>query len=143
MLDAKGIPMIVARTLIRPPSSQLGPITAGERKSVMSSSPMAGKYDTTIDRESASEILAKRAAAAAEAAEKAEAEEERLEAEEREFKAARRYSGSGTKGRSTSRRRTVDNSWTGAIATVVAKELKGTTGKRSVRGILGGLFKGR
>ncbi len=144
MLDKKGIPLMVERTLIRPPSSQLGPISAGERKDIMNASPMSGKYDTTIDRESASEMLAKRASAAAEEAAKAEAEEERLEAEEREFKAARRYSGSGTKGRSTSRRRSaVDNSWTGAIATVVAKELKGTTGKRIVRGILGGLFKGR
>ena len=143
MLDAKGIPQIVQRTLIRPPSSQLGPLSATARKAIMQASPMAGKYDTTIDRESASEMLAQRAAAAADAAEKAEAEEERLEEKEREFKAARRYSGTGTKGRSTSRRSSKDQSFGGALASVVAKELKGTTGRRLVRGILGSLFKGR
>jgi len=144
LLDAKGIPQMVERTLIRPPSSQLGPITKAERAAVMQASPMSGKYDTKLDRDSAAEMLAKRAAAAAEAAEKAEEEEERLEAQEREFKAARRYDGQGTKGRSTSRRRsTRDTSFGGALASVVVKELKGTTGRRIVRGILGGLFKGR
>ena len=143
LLDAKGTPGIVERTLIRPPSSQLGPLETAARQAIMAASPMAAKYDTTIDRESASEMLAQRAEVAAKAAAEAEAEEERLEAEEREFKAARRYDGNGTTTRSTSRRRTVDTSLTGAIASVVVKELKGTTGKRIVRGILGGLFKGR
>lgn len=143
MLDEKGIPMIVERTLIRPPSSQLGPLSASARKAIMQASPMAGKYDETIDRESASEMLAKRATAAADAAEKAEEEEEQLEEKEREFKAARRYSGSGTKGRSTSRRSSKSSGFGGALASVVAKELKGTTGRRLVRGILGSLFKGR
>jgi len=104
---------------------------------------MCSRNWATIDRESASEMLAQRAAAAADAAEKAEAEEERLEEKEREFKAARRYSGTGTKGRSTSRRSSKDQSFGGALASVVAKELKGTTGRRLVRGILGSLFKGR
>ena len=61
MLDAKGAPMMVQRTLIRPPSSQLGPIDAAARAALMAASPMAGKYDTAIDRESAFEILSKRA----------------------------------------------------------------------------------
>ncbi len=85
-------------------------------------------------------MLAKRAGAAAEEAEKAEADEQKLEAEEREHRQGRRYSGKDVE-RSTSRRSSKsDDSWTGAIATVVAKELKGTTGRRLVRGILGGLF---
>jgi hypothetical protein len=109
----------------------------------MDASPMAGKYDTTIDRESAHEMLKKRATDAAAEAEKAEAEDDRLEEKEREFKAARRYSGTGTKGRSTSRKSSKDSSFGGALASVVAKELKGTTGRRLVRGILGSLFKGR
>ena len=142
MLDRKGIPMMVERTLIRPPSSKLGPITPAERQALMSASPMAGKYDVTVDRESASEMLAARAAAAAKAAAEAEAEEERLEAEEREFKSARRYDGTGTKGRSTSRK-TTTGGFGDALASVVVKELKGTTGRRVVRGILGGLFTGR
>jgi DNA helicase HerA-like ATPase len=143
MLIDKGVPGIVERTLIRPPSSQLGPITTAERATLMAASPMAGKYDARLDRDSAAEMLAKRAGAAAQAAEKAEGEEEKLDAEEREHRQGRRYTGRDVE-RSTSRRSTKsDDSWGGAIATVVAKELKGTTGRRIVRGILGGLFRGR
>jgi DNA helicase HerA-like ATPase len=143
MLIDKGVPGIVERTLIRPPSSQLGPITKAERATLMAASPMAGKYDARLDRDSAAEMLAKRAGAAAQAAEKAEGEEEKLDAEEREHRQGRRYTGRDVE-RSTSRRSTKsDDSWGGAIATVVAKELKGTTGRRIVRGILGGLFRGR
>ena len=36
-----------------------------------------------------------------------------------------------------------DDSFGGAIAQVVLKELQGTTGRRIVRGILGTLFRGR
>ena len=71
MLDPKGVPGVAERTLIRPPSSQLGPITAEERAAVMAGSPVAGRYDEVLDRESASEMLAARAAAVAAAAETA------------------------------------------------------------------------
>jgi DNA helicase HerA-like ATPase len=145
-LDRKGIPEIVQRTLIRPPSSQLGPIDKATRKFLMAENAMAGKYDDPLDRESAFEILQKRAEAAAKAAEEAEAEEARLEEQEREFKAARRYDGgrsSSSRSTTSSRRKSSSESFGGALASVVAKELKGTTGRRIVRGILGGLFKGR
>ena len=145
MLQKKGIPGIVERTLIRPPSSQLGPIDPATRAALMAQSPMAGKYDTRLDRASAFEMLAKRAEDAAKEAAQAE---EQAEAEDtspalREFNAARRYAGKRVT-RSTSKRTTKsDDSFGGAIASVVIKELKGTTGRRIVRGILGGLFKGR
>ncbi len=71
-LDAKGAPTMVQRTLIRPPSSRLGPITAQERAARIASDPIAGLYDTPQDRESAYEILEARAARAAEAAQQAE-----------------------------------------------------------------------
>jgi uncharacterized protein YaiI (UPF0178 family) len=103
---------------------------------------MAGKYDVTLDRESASEILAKRAEIAAKEAEAAEEREAALEAEEREFRQARRYDGTANTSRS-SRTKKTDTGFGGALANVVIKELKGTTGRRIVRGILGGLFKGR
>lgn len=143
-LDTKGIPQIVQRTLIRPPSSQLGPIDAVVRAAIMAGSDMAGKYDVTLDRESASEILGKRAAAAAKEAQAAEDAEEAVAAQEREYRQARRYDGGTTTPRSTSRARSKDDDgFGGALASVVMKELKGTTGRRIVRGILGGLFKGR
>jgi DNA helicase HerA-like ATPase len=59
-LDEKGQPTIVQRTLVRPPNSRVGPITDAELKAVMRASPVAGIYDETVDRESASEILEKR-----------------------------------------------------------------------------------
>ncbi|HEV2503188.1 MAG TPA: DUF853 domain-containing protein [Mesorhizobium sp.] len=63
-LEEKGAPSIVQRTLIRPPSSRLGPITADERRRLIAESPVAGQYDETIDRESAFEMLQKKAAEA-------------------------------------------------------------------------------
>ena len=64
-LEKKGVPGVVERTLIRPPSSQLGPITPDERQGVVKSSPLFGKYENPIDRRSAYEILSERAKAAA------------------------------------------------------------------------------
>jgi DNA helicase HerA-like ATPase len=66
-IEGKGAPSVVERTLIRPPSSRVGPLTPEERKQVMSVSPVAGVYDVDIDRESAFEILTKKAEKAAEA----------------------------------------------------------------------------
>ncbi len=59
-LDAKGVPGVVERALIRPPTSRLGPITSAERAAVVAKSPVKGKYENAIDSESAFEILQKR-----------------------------------------------------------------------------------
>ena len=61
MLDAKGTPEIVDRALIAPPAARVGPVTPEERKAVIARSALTGKYDTAIDRESAFEMLQKRA----------------------------------------------------------------------------------
>ena len=142
MLQKKGIPGVVERTLIRPPSSQLGPITPAERAQVLATSHIAGKYENKFDRKSAYEILMARADEAAKAAAKAEAKEEEMEIAEREYKSARRYNGTRVS-RSTSRGRKKSDGFGAAMAQMVIKELKGTTGRRIVRGILGGLFKAR
>ena len=144
MLQKKGVPGIVERTLIRPPSSQLGPITAQERRAFIASSDIGGKYEAAIDRRSAYEILQQRAETAAKEAEQAEAEAEASEqAAQREFNAARRYSGARV-GRSSARKERADSGGIGAALTrAVVKELSGTTGRKLVRGILGGLFRGR
>jgi DNA helicase HerA-like ATPase len=68
MLENKGEPSIVQRTLIRPPEGRIGPVTADERLSVIEYSPVYGRYEEAVDRESAHEILAKRANKAAEEA---------------------------------------------------------------------------
>jgi DNA helicase HerA-like ATPase len=64
-LEGNGIPAMVERVMIRPPSARIGPITPEERKAIMDKSPVKGKYDTTIDNESAYEVLQKRVAGTA------------------------------------------------------------------------------
>ncbi|MGO4914904.1 helicase HerA-like domain-containing protein [Pseudogemmobacter sp. W21_MBD1_M6] len=142
MLEKKGVPGMVERTLIRPPGSQLGPISDDVRRAVRAASPVAGKYETLLDRESAFEILSKRSEAAAKAAEEADAAEAKLKEDEREFRSARRYDGGSTK--TTTRSRTASTpSFGEQMGKTVLKELTGTTGRRIVRGILGSLFKAR
>jgi DNA helicase HerA-like ATPase len=60
-----GAPSIVQRTLVKPPRSRLGPVEPKERAIVQSISPFDGKYETRVDRESAAEVLAQKAADAA------------------------------------------------------------------------------
>src|SRR4051794_29466486 len=64
-LEGNGTPAIVERVMIRPPTGRMGPVTAEERKALMDKSPVKGKYDTSIDRESAYELLQKRLAGTA------------------------------------------------------------------------------
>jgi uncharacterized protein len=67
-LDEKGRPGIVQRAFVLPPASRIGAITTDERKAVLDQSPVKGTYDKTVDRESAYEKLASRAAVSAGAA---------------------------------------------------------------------------
>jgi DNA helicase HerA-like ATPase len=64
VLDEKGAPSVVARTMIRPPDSRIGPVLPAERAALMGQSPVAGVYDTLVNRESAYERLQGRAEAA-------------------------------------------------------------------------------
>lgn len=131
MLTGKGMPGIVERTLIRPPASRLGPISAEARQAVIKASPVAGKYEEMLDRVSAFEMLLDRSEKAAKEAEAAAPKEER------EFSKARRYGGEKRGSASGGK------SFGAALGQTVMKELTGTTGRRIIRGLLGGLFKGR
>lgn len=139
----KGVPGIVERTLIRPPSSQLGPITVAERRDVISGSDLSSKYDQKIDRKSAYEILTQRAETAAAQVEELEKQEEDLSVAEREYQSARRYSGSRvTRSTSRSTRYSRETDFGYQMKKMVIKELSGTTGRKIVRGVLGSIFKG-
>jgi DNA helicase HerA-like ATPase len=70
-LEGNGIPAMVERVLVRPPSARIGPVTPEERRAIIDASPFKGKYDTEIDAESAYEIIQKRIASAAAPAEAA------------------------------------------------------------------------
>lgn len=63
-LDEKGRPRIVERALVRPPFSRMGPVTPRERNLVINNSLVFGVYEKTVDRESAYELLKKRAESA-------------------------------------------------------------------------------
>lgn len=72
LLNPDGSPGIVERTLICPPASRMGPITDQERTTIMSRSPHKGTYDTSLDRESAYELLKKRSEERAKAAQESQ-----------------------------------------------------------------------
>ncbi|APE27284.1 helicase HerA-like domain-containing protein [Aurantiacibacter gangjinensis] len=83
-LDEDGAPTVTQRTLVKPPRSRLGPLTAKERAIIQSISPHEGKYDERVDRESAAEVLAQKAVdAEATAKEVEEKGEEEVRKQER------------------------------------------------------------
>ena len=144
LLEPKGAPGVVERTLVRPPASLIGPIEPGVRAQLIAASPFAGKYDTTIDSDSAHERLARRAAEAAKAAEAALARAEGEEA--REFAHARRYEPPGGRTARTpasSARKSTRETPVEAFAKSFARQLGSRSGQAVVRGVLGGLFRGR
>ncbi|OJF91697.1 helicase HerA-like C-terminal domain-containing protein [Pararhizobium antarcticum] len=146
-LAAKGAPSMVERTLIRPPSSRLGPITEAERAALMKISPVAGLYDEDFDRESAYEILAARAAKSTEQAEAArKAEEEPAQADASTGGSRWTLPGFGNdepdaatrtkpKPRSGYQRESIAEAAMKTVARTVASSL----GRALVRGILGSL----
>jgi hypothetical protein len=117
VLDEKGSPTPVAHILVRPPESRIGPLTAAERTEHMQRSPLKGRYDQAVDRESAHELLNKRGeqAAAATAQQPAEA-------------AARR-------GREP-------ESMATTMAKSAARAIGSQIGRQIVRGVLGSLLGG-
>ena len=135
LLEAKGIPGVAERTLIRPPSSQLGPLDDGARAALIAASPVAGKYDTTIDRDSAWERLRARSERAAKEAAEAAAQ---AEEDKREFDRARRYDGKteAAPKRSSSRSDSIGT----AFAKSFARQLGTKSGQALVRGVLGSIF---
>jgi DNA helicase HerA-like ATPase len=159
LLDEKGAPTITARTMIRPPDSRLGPATDAERAAVMASSPVAGVYDTAIDRESAEEILAARHAAsdaaeterdAAEAKAKADiaAAKQQAAADKAADKAARdaerervRYDRETAPKPRAAPRRSTRETPIEAMTKSVLRTAGSTITRELLRGILGGLKK--
>ncbi|MEM9014812.1 MAG: helicase HerA-like domain-containing protein [Pseudomonadota bacterium] len=123
-LVKKGAPGIVERTLIRPPSSRMGPITKAERNAILAASPMADKYTETIDRESAYELLKERADVRA----------AKLE------KTAKKKKTDGGSKRSTGARKTRSRrSNRQSIGEAAFKSAARTFARELVRGLMGGL----
>jgi len=167
-LETKGVPGIVQRTLIRPPSSRLGPLEDHERAEIVKLSPVMGQYDEAVDRDSAYEMLARRAeedARREEEARRREEEEERREREEevRERNArsqwrlpddddyehgypSRRSRRSSSRKGSTPRRRRTSykrQTVTEAALKSLARSVSTQLGRAIARGILGSIKRGR
>jgi hypothetical protein len=130
MLQEKGVPMPVERTLICPPRCRMGAITPEEAAMVRLRSPISGKYDTRLNRESAYEIISKRSAAK---------EAEALPKQPEEEKPAER--GGGMLGEmlwgSKSREGMVQ-----ALAKQAARTVGSQIGRQILRGVLGGILGG-
>jgi len=148
ILDAKGVPSVVGRTLIRPPASRLGPATKTERAAIIKASDLKDKYQDVVDRESAYEILEERTHAKEEAEEKAEKKAAKDKAKEKEKqakdkkKAAAKKSKSKSRSRSRSgRRKKSVGQKLGYEAKLVARQIVRSQGRRMLRGLLGGLMR--
>jgi DNA helicase HerA-like ATPase len=125
-LQEKGVPGMVDHCLIRPPTSRIGPISDKERSEVRSRSPVGSRYDKPLDRESAAEVLQKRAEKLAEEAERAEKAEKASKAADKPKKSS---SGRQTKSEAAIK------SFLRSMGTVLGREI--------MRGILGAVKKGR
>ncbi|MCG6871777.1 MAG: DUF853 domain-containing protein [Gammaproteobacteria bacterium] len=130
VLDEKGAPTPVERTLVRPPESRIGPLSDAERKEKMDRSPFKGRYETAIDRESAYEMLKKRAEEAAKRAEAERIAAEKTAAEEKQRKEEARE-----KARQSRRQSPIE-----AAMTSAARSIGSQLGRKLVRGILGSLL---
>ena len=173
LLQPDGAPAPVQRTLIKPPSSRVGPVTPEERKTLIETDAIGDKYDTLVDRESAEEILKAKsdeaAAAAAEAQAKSDADKQaaaeakaaaaqakadaqaQLAAQRQAAAEARAAANNPWNKAMTSATRSASSAVGRAVANEVTKAVFGTSSRSSsggifgslVRGVLGGLFKGR
>jgi DNA helicase HerA-like ATPase len=173
LLQPDGAPSPVTRTLIRPPCSRVGPLNDKERAIIISTSAVAGKYDTAINRESAAEILSAKAGDAKAAAEKAAAEAVAARAQAEQAKAAAAQAKLDTqaqaqadreaaraaemqvraeeRARIAAEREAAKPSLTDkmlqsaarSVASSVGRQVATQIGGQLLRGLLGGLFKSR
>lgn len=125
-LDEKGRPRMVERILIRPPYSRIGPLTEEERGAIMARSPLKGRYDAAVDRESAFEMLQVRARQSMLQAEETRQAEARGKAEQKD---GGWFSGSG-------RRQGVGEALVKSAVRTIGTQL----GREILRGVLGSIF---
>jgi uncharacterized protein len=124
-LDEKGVPTPVERAFICPPQSRIGMATEIERAAVINNSLVRGVYESQVDRESAYEVLKKRAAE--QAAEEAPKEDNGFDW------------GGVLGGKKTSRSDSILESAAKSTVRAIGSQL----GRSIIRGVLGSIFKGR
>jgi DNA helicase HerA-like ATPase len=135
-LDRKGVPSVVQRVMVAPPRSRIGPLTEPERAAVVAQSPVRGDYDQAVDRDSAYEILQRRASAQQEAIEEAKRQAEAEAGEGGSILDSIFGTGGATRG-GRSRQTTGE-----AFAKSIARSVGSSMGRQIVRGVLGSLLGG-
>jgi DNA helicase HerA-like ATPase len=116
-LGDKGVPGVVDRVLIRPPSSRLGPATAAERNAVIEASMFSKRYGQPLDRRSAYEMLNERA--------------EKTARDEAEEPAAKKSTG-----RRSNRQGVLE-----AMLKSIVRSIGSSLGRQISRGVLGSILK--
>ncbi len=137
-LEGNGTPSMVDRTLIAPPSARVGPLTPEERKAIIARSPYRGRYDHTVDPESAYEVLQRRASGRA----VEEADAQSSQQPESEGGILGSVLGGVLGGQTPARRgrMTTTEVVVKQVARSVATQVGGQLGRAIVRGILGSIM---
>jgi DNA helicase HerA-like ATPase len=172
MLQPDGSPAPVERTLIKPPSSRVGPLTAQERAMLVQTDVIGTKYDSVLDRDSAEEILkakgdeaaaaaaaakaetdaqkaaalqAKQDAVAAKEAARAKAAEERLQAQQmrEEDRRQRELEREEARKAREAAKPTMTDKMLQSAGRSIASSVGRQLGNSLLRGIFGGLIRGR
>ena len=134
-LQDKGVPMPVERTLVAPPRCRMGAISDAERVQVRAGSPIGPRYDTRIDRESASEMLARKAEQKTEQAQAPPAKTRAQDdAQEGGFGQSVKDAVFGTKRR---------QGMVETMAKQTARTMGNQIGRQILRGIMGSIFGGK
>ena len=128
-LQDKGVPMPVERTIICPPRCRMGALTSEERSIVRSRSPIGGKYDSPVNRESAYEILSQRTK---------EKEADQPEPRQKEDEKPSEGGGLGDLLWGSKRREGMVQ----ALAKQAARTVGSQIGRQIIRGVLGGILGG-
>ena len=124
MLNQNGQPEPVEQALIFPPQSRIGPLTGDERRLHIARSPLAQRYNTMIDRESAYEILAQRAGQA-----------DSIKATTKPVQTAQKTS--------PRKEKNLVEDLVGNMAKSAVRSIGSQLGRQIVRGLLGSLLGGR
>ena len=147
LLQPDGAPSPVQRILVKPPASRVGPLTSQERATFVTTDAIGAKYDQPIDRDSAHEKLAVRAEAAAQAEAADRAKEEAEKAAARQQKEQLSAQREAERLEAQRRREAAKPTMTDKIVTsatrAAASSIGRQIGNQLLRGILGGLLRGR
>lgn len=113
--------------MIRPPQSRIDPLSQQERETVRNRSPLKGRYEQTLDRESAHEVLFKRTE-----------EEQRMQAAQKAEKEYQRERKQSSRSRPRARRQGIGE----AMLKSAARSIGSSVGRLIIRGIMGSLLGG-